>query len=39
MTREEIKQAFLRLNDNIDKDGFEPVETMDKCEQEELPFK
>ena len=34
-----IRCVFLRLNDNIDKDGFEPVETMDKCEQEELPFK
>ena len=34
-----IRCVFLRLNDNIDKDGFEPVETMDKYEQEELPFK
>lgn len=34
-----IRCVFLRLNDNIDKDGFEPVETMDKYEQEKLPFK
>lgn len=34
-----IRCVFLRLNDNIDKDGFESVETMDKYEQEELPFK
>lgn len=31
-----IRCIFLRLNDNVDKDGFEPVENY---EQEELPFK
>lgn len=31
-----IRCIFLRLNDNVDKDGFEPVESY---EQEELPFK
>ena len=34
-----IRCVFLRLNDNIDADGFESVETMETCEQEELPFK
>lgn len=31
-----VRCVFLRLNDNVDKDGFEPVE---ECEQVELPFK
>lgn len=31
-----IRCIFLRLNDNVDKDGFESVESY---EQEELPFK
>lgn len=31
-----IRCIFLRLNDNVDKDGFETVENY---EQEELPFK
>lgn len=34
-----IRCVFLRLNDNIDADGFESVEAMETCEQEELPFK
>lgn len=31
-----VRCVFLRLNDNVDKDGFESVE---ECEQVELPFK
>lgn len=34
-----VRCVFLKLNDKLDKDGFEPVEDMETIEQEELPFK
>lgn len=34
-----VRCVFLKLNENLDEDGFESVETMEMYEQEELPFK
>ena len=34
-----VRCVFLKLNENLDEDGFESVETMETYEQEELPFK
>ena len=34
-----IRCVFLKLNDSADADGFEPVQTMEEYEQDELPFK
>ena len=34
-----VRCVFLKLNDKLDEDGFEPVEDMETIEQEELPFK
>ena len=34
-----IRCVFLKLNDSVDADGFEPVQTMEEYEQDELPFK
>ena len=42
---EDLVQDFFvrlwekKLNENLDEDGFESVETMGMYEQEELPFK
>lgn len=33
-----IRCVFLKLNDSVDADGFEPVQTMEEYEQSELPF-
>lgn len=33
-----IRCIFLKLNDSVDADGFEPVQTMEEYEQSELPF-
>ena len=34
-----VRCVFLKLNENLDEDGFESVEAMEMYEQEELPFK
>lgn len=34
-----VRCVFLKLNENLDEDGFESVEAMETYEQEELPFK
>ena len=34
-----IRCVFLKLNDSVDADGFEPVQTMEEYEQSELPFR
>lgn len=34
-----VRCVFLKLNENLDENGFESVETMEAYEQEELPFK
>ena len=33
-----VRCVFLKLNENLDEDGFESVETMEMYEQEELPL-
>lgn len=33
-----VRCVFLKLNDDMDEDGFEPVETLETYEQERLPF-
>lgn len=34
-----VRCVFLKLNENLDEDGFESVEAIEMYEQEELPFK
>ena len=40
MSRDFVAIGFyLKLNENLDEDGFESVEAIEMYEQEELPFK